>query len=158
MEVEVPLDSQPEEAAAAPPLRTVVRDDSVGLLSSSKLLNTDELPDNIPALKNTSWFVQFYYVMIKNALLLYRRPILMTAFVLSSVLSVVIAGLVAADSDNAIFVEFDECGTVPYPEVQKFNYTDQSNVQFSLNEPWRDGIAVTLMVCTVQHLLCRNVS
>jgi len=120
--------------------------------------------------KVTSWFNQFYYVLKKNLLLLRRRPIMMTIYVLSSVVSVVFAWLVARENDQMIIEEFDDCGTVPYSTLdEKYgnswshhyyfynddNYDDNyddvddhptmADVQFSLNEKWRNGSAVTLM-------------
>ena len=101
-----------------------------------------------PNLKVTSWFNQFFYVSKKNVLLLSRRPLMMTVYLLSSVVSVIIAWVVGKDNEDAIYEDFDDCGTVPYPIIEEKysnDYEKRDLVQFSLNEEWRNGVAIALM-------------
>lgn len=106
----------------------------------------EEVDYSTPSLQMTPFFTQLYYVTKKNLLLLYRRPVMMAIYLSSSVISMIFAWAVARDSDDAIYEDFDDCGKIPYSSIgDKYDYEEISKVQHSLNENWRDGLAITLM-------------
>jgi hypothetical protein len=95
--------------------------------------------------KTQPWFRQLRVVLKKNCILLWRRPITLSVMLLSSVISVILAGL-AGPNVNFDQVELTECGTIDDNYFNSLSYDSQWNdTPLSYNDKWRDGLAVAVM-------------
>jgi hypothetical protein len=98
-------------------------------------------------IKTVGYWRQFYVlVRYKNIPLLTRKPVHMLLMLLSSVGSVLLAWPTANDlPKDTIFPNVTECGAVPPDFINSLSYEDQDKVAFSLNDPWRAGLGVTVL-------------
>lgn len=90
------------------------------------------------------WSRQLYWILYKNNLLLYRRPITIFLMIISSVISVFLSWYSGRDTDK-ILPELDQCGAVPTELLSVMDWEELQNYVFTLNESWRNGFAVTVM-------------
>jgi hypothetical protein len=135
------VDYAPGEPEEEPPLEMTLEEQPVTKATSESVAD-------IGRVKTLSWLSQLSVVLHKNLLLLWRRPVMFSCMLLSSVFSVILAITVGQD------VEFDKvvvtaCGTVDDNYYRSFDdsndYTAKYNIPLSYNENWRSGLAVTLM-------------
>eukprot|EP00525_Craspedostauros_australis_P007960 CAMPEP_0198114434 /NCGR_PEP_ID=MMETSP1442-20131203/5822_1 /TAXON_ID= /ORGANISM="Craspedostauros australis, Strain CCMP3328" /LENGTH=282 /DNA_ID=CAMNT_0043771743 /DNA_START=169 /DNA_END=1014 /DNA_ORIENTATION=- len=96
-------------------------------------------------LRTVSWMRQFSFTIHKNVLLIVRRPVMLSVMMLSSVAAAICGWLLARPKDDAIFGPLTPCGLPDPAFVRQLPYDDQTNVQTSQNDGFRDGIAVALM-------------
>jgi hypothetical protein len=106
--------------------------------NSSKLLYTP------PSFQTVGWFRQVSCVLRKNALLLWRRPVSLFVMFISSIGSVLLAwarGKNSIDADYFDATQLTQCGTMS----NTYTESTLNNIPLTLNEAWRNGLAVTLM-------------
>lgn len=72
----------------------------------------------------TPWLRQLYWILYKNTLLLYRRPITIFLMIFSSVVSVLLSWPSGRDVDGNLLPERDQCGAV------------SSEIFLGVNDPW----------------------
>lgn len=103
-----------------------------------------------PKMHKVSWFRQFRWCFWKNWLLIVRRPLMLTFVVLGSLLSLTLSWVAGGkgDPDGSIYppmTDFTDCGSVNPSFFLDLDYSEQEKVRITLNEEWRDGVAVAVM-------------
>ena len=90
-----------------------------------------------PSFEKTGWMRQLSCVLrFKNALLLWRRPLTLLCMLTSSIGSVLLAWAFVRNPANFDATQLTQCGS-----INNNNYDSD----LTLNESWRDGLAVTIL-------------
>jgi hypothetical protein len=104
-----------------------------------------------PRFHAVSWFAQFYWCLWKNYLILSRRPIVLLLVLFSSVFAMLLSwGTRGRDPQDEDVLyptadAFNDCGSLRPEYINSMSYEDQTKLQLTLNENWRDGGAVAFM-------------
>ncbi|CAJ1959846.1 unnamed protein product [Cylindrotheca closterium] len=104
---------------------------------------------NLPNLKTVSWMKQFTWTVWKNKIILTRRPIPLIFLLISGILSALLSWSVGQDADDVIYPTFSECGTWDpgfAGTVQNMDWEERDKIQLSMNDQWRSGLPVALMM------------
>jgi hypothetical protein len=130
--------------AAASPSQQLLFEDRMNAMSRANRTS-------LKLVQEASWWSQLQCCLVKNGLLLTRRPILLTSMMLSSVASVLLAWAAGRDS-AAPQAALTACGTIADDALRytrQVSYWGNSDVlstpTATLNESWRNGLPVAVL-------------
>jgi len=115
--------------------------------TTAKQNSACDLAGTPPVPAPTPWLRQLYWILYKNTLLLYRRPITIFLMIFSSMVSVLLSWPSGRDVDGNLLPDRDQCGAVSTEMFLGVNdpYSTFRDYVLTLNQSWSYGVPVMIM-------------